>query len=362
VKEVGVLIDGRYRTEKEVGEGAFKGWDERAKRGVRLRRVAGEGRSASVEEVLEWRGVAGTAAVVDVVGEGETAWVVTAESGRTLAEAVVQTGALSVEKTAWIGVELLQTLSRGHGIGLTHGSVRPENVLLPDWLSGTDRVVLTGGETAAGSVYGAPEGTEPARPAADLWSLGAVLYFAVEGVPPFEDAEAAVFGEPPRPPERAGDLGPLLLALLDPDPAARPTAAGGLAEALERLAHPEPVEKGVRVRPGPFAAAAACLVVCVAALTVITTVLRTASFGNTAEISAPTASPPRACELLDEERIERLIGPYTQRNPGSGDTYEPDAHCWYRGVRSERELEIVVLNFPPPPARTPKEPVSSSTH
>src|SRR5205085_661252 len=71
---------------------------------------------------------------------------------------------------------------------------------------------------------------EHVGPAADLWALGATLYFAVEGRPPYDKGGSvptmmAIVREPPRPPARAGALGPLLAALLDKDPEARPTAA-----------------------------------------------------------------------------------------------------------------------------------------
>src|SRR5207253_9868483 len=76
-------------------------------------------------------------------------------------------------------------------------------------------------EQAAGGVVGAPS---------DLWSLGAALYFAVEGVPPFIKlgplpTMVAIVNDEPRGPLRAGPLTPALMALLTKDPHTRPDAA-----------------------------------------------------------------------------------------------------------------------------------------
>jgi serine/threonine protein kinase len=77
----------------------------------------------------------------------------------------------------------------------------------------------------------APErvnGEEP-RPPVDLWSLGATLYTAVEGRPPFARGEAmatmmSVVSEHPAPMLRAGPLEPILRGLLTKDPATRSAA------------------------------------------------------------------------------------------------------------------------------------------
>jgi hypothetical protein len=90
--------------------------------------------------------------------------------------------------------------------------------------------------------YVAPEQASGghAGPAADLWALGTTLWFAVEGVAPFERPGpaatlAAILNDPPGHPSRAGPLEPVLLALLARDPAHRPPATL-LRRMLEPLA------------------------------------------------------------------------------------------------------------------------------
>lgn len=91
--------------------------------------------------------------------------------------------------------------------------------------------------TATGDLIGSPEYIAPERvrgrddhPASDLWSLGLVLYVAVEGHSPLRRATtlatlAAVLDEPVPPPVRSGPLAAVLGALLVRDPEARPDAA-----------------------------------------------------------------------------------------------------------------------------------------
>ena len=60
-------------------------------------------------------------------------------------------------------------------------------------------------------------------PPADFWAVGATMFYAVEGEPPFARGGsiatlAAVVNEDPRPMQRAGPLAPLLMALLAPGP------------------------------------------------------------------------------------------------------------------------------------------------
>jgi hypothetical protein len=97
--------------------------------------------------------------------------------------------------------------------------------------------------TSSGLVVGSPQYMAPERvrdgsadPSADLWSLGATLYAAVEGRSPYDrgtvmETITAIASAEPDPPSRAGVLGPVLDGLLRKDPAERIDTA----EAEKRL-------------------------------------------------------------------------------------------------------------------------------
>src|SRR6266480_2027429 len=162
---------------------------------------------------------------------------------RSLSDITRGDGPLPPGRAAQVGLQILNAIRAAHAVGVLHRDVKPGNVLLgPD-----DRVVLTGFGTvvADGSPtlttsgvligspsYVAPERVrgEPATPAADLWSLGATVYAAVEGRPPFERdgwmaVLTAVVSDGPDRPSRAGPLWPVISGLLRKDPGDRLDAA-----------------------------------------------------------------------------------------------------------------------------------------
>src|SRR3954447_10001119 len=182
--------------------------------------------------------------VYDVVEEGGKPWLVLehvdADSLQSLLE---QGGPLSARAAARIGLDVLSALEAAHAAGIVHRDVKPANVLveqdghacLTDFGIATttgDDSLTTQGALIGSPSYMAPErihGDEPAPPV-DLWALGATLYAAVEGRPPFTRAEPmatamAVVSEDPAPMARAGPLAPVLQGLLAKDPARRSTAA-----------------------------------------------------------------------------------------------------------------------------------------
>jgi serine/threonine protein kinase len=181
--------------------------------------------------------------VYDVATEDGRPWVVMElVRGVSLAELLDAEGPLEPQRAAHIGAEVLAALRAAHDAGVLHRDVKPANVLLEN----DGRVVLTdfgiamvegsSALTMTGEVIGSPEFLAPERalgrtpgPESDLWSLGVLLYAAVEGNSPFRQSTPlstlrAIVDEELPPPLRAGPLTPVIEGLLRKDPAERLTA------------------------------------------------------------------------------------------------------------------------------------------
>jgi serine/threonine protein kinase len=210
--------------------------------------------------------------VFDVIEEGGKPWLVMERvTARSLHEILGESGSLPPAAVARIGLDVLAALEAAHAAGIVHRDVKPANVLVDS--TGHARLTdfgiattagdpaLTGGALIGSPPYMAPERAtgEDSGPAADLWSLGATLYCAVEGHPPFEKDEPmatlmAVVTEDPPPPACAGPLGPALLGLLEKDPATRSTPAHARAQLEAALATPKaPPQAPPQPAPAPAA-------------------------------------------------------------------------------------------------------------
>jgi serine/threonine protein kinase len=155
-----------------------------------------------------------------------------------LDELVAGHGPLPARRTAQLGLELLAALEAAHTAGLPHLDLRPANVLVATdghvRLAGLGLATLRTAPGAArpATAFLAPEQVrgDTAGPPADLWTLGTLLFLAVEGEPPFgpdgnESTLQAILRDRPRPPERADPLAPTLTALLTKPAGGRPSIA-----------------------------------------------------------------------------------------------------------------------------------------
>ncbi len=194
-------------------------------------RVAAEARTAAA---LDHPGLL---RLDDVVVEDGVVYVATELlDALTLDELIARHGPLPVRRVAQLGLELLDALEAAHTAGLPHLDLRPGCVLVTaDGRARLAGIGLTTLRTAqagehSSAAFRAPEQVrgDAVGPAADLWSLGTILFLAVEGETPFpgdgtEITRTAILIRPPLPPELAGSLAPALHALLTKPVGGRPT-------------------------------------------------------------------------------------------------------------------------------------------
>lgn len=258
MSDEGRLVAGRYRLTERIGRGGmgtvWRADDEVLARQVALKQIHARPQLSDDELATLYertrREARSAARVVhpnvvvvhDVVeDDGRPCIVMEYVPATTLADLLDGGRTLPPEEAARIGLGMIAALRAAHAAGVLHRDVKPGNVLL----GAGDRVVLTDfgialtagsstltrtGQMVGSIPYMAPErlrGRTPG-PASDLWSLGATLYQALEGRPPFRRDTAmetayAIVTDPVEPMRRAGPLEPLVELLLSKDPADRPS-------------------------------------------------------------------------------------------------------------------------------------------
>jgi serine/threonine protein kinase len=236
------VIAGRYSLDREIGRGGmgavWLGRDEVLGRPVALKRI-GMAPGGSSPDLLRAEREARLAArlnhphvvaVFDLVDEDDAQWLVMEYvEGSTLAELVRSSGALPVDQAAQLVVQAAEALAAAHAAGIVHRDVKPSNILvtpegqvkLSDF--GIARAEADASLTQTGLVTGSPAYISPevasgrqATDLSDVWSLGATLFHALAGHPPYDIGDNVIGGlyrivheEPPRLSD-AGWLTPLL--------------------------------------------------------------------------------------------------------------------------------------------------------
>jgi eukaryotic-like serine/threonine-protein kinase len=284
------LIADRYRLRHVVGSGGmgvvWEGWDERLERRVALKQLHRQPGASTAEAELANRRAMREARltarlnhphavpVFDVVEQEGQLWLIMQFiPSITLAEVLKGGGPLQPDEAAQVGAEVASALAAAHAVGIVHRDVKPGNILIAE--DGTALISDFGiahalGDatlTTQGLVHGTPAYLAPevarggeANFASDVFSLGATLYSAMEGNPPFGTDENSmallhrVASGQFAPPQRCGVVTPMILEMLSSDPEARPsmtTVAGNLAQRamgtpssanVETLTPPAPVE------------------------------------------------------------------------------------------------------------------------
>ena len=407
-------VAGRYLLREPIGRGGmgvvWQAWDETLKRIVAVKCARPDDGPAAGRLRKEAQYAArlhhpNIVPVFDFVAEpddgtgGEaTCWIVMEYvPSRSLAQLADDNGGtLPPEDAGSVGCQIAAALAKSHALGVVHGDVTPENILVTE--DGVARLTdfgiaralwsdVTQTHTTSGVVRGKPKYLAPelakGRPAdekADVFSLGASLFASVEGHSPYGRVDhpmayvaRAIQGHL-EPAERAGRLAAPLTALLELDARRRPDAAEA-HRLLTRAAPPPPEVQGklrdqdtrghtlplasltlrlpraVRRRRRPLAIGAAALTAAAALVTAGAVALTSAGDDKGPEPDAkPTATlhagslgdvrTADPCELLDATALGRFGD--TELDPDYGELDRCDVLVLSDGGD---ELAGVEINF-----------------
>ena len=282
VTDIGELIAGRYRLVDRIAVGGmgvvWEGWDELLARRVAVKQVLTQPGLSEADALLARHRVIREARITarlhhphavtiyDVVDDGDyPCLIMQFVPSSSLTGLLRERGTLPPLQVGRIGADVASALQAAHEVGIVHRDVKPGNVLITD--DGSAKLTDFGISHAAGDATLTSTGMVSGTPAylapevarggasgfpADVFSLGATLYASLEGTPPFglDPNPMAVLHRVASgqmiPPRRSGPLTPLLLRMMAPQPADRPT----MSEVAATLAVP-PSDAPTPVRRPP---------------------------------------------------------------------------------------------------------------
>jgi eukaryotic-like serine/threonine-protein kinase len=270
--EPGTVLGGRVELEARIGQGAmgivYRGRDRVTDKTVAVKVVhAGsaselDGLHRFLREAEALASLTHPAIVrslhVDVSDDGLLFQVMELVEGETL-EALLARGPLSPGVASRLVAVLAEALAAAHAAGVVHRDVKPSNVMLTRAAPGLKLLDFgisklrdaSGG--TEGRILGTPEFLSPEQvndpnrvdAPADVYALGLILYLCLAGRMPFETASARnwliahLVQSPAELSRYVEDLDPALgksvMACLDKEPGARPTASA-MAATLARVA------------------------------------------------------------------------------------------------------------------------------
>ncbi|MDQ3034323.1 MAG: serine/threonine protein kinase [Myxococcota bacterium] len=281
----GVVVADRYRIQELIGQGGM-GTVYRAEQIAMKREVAlkvmhasvGEGGHAATTARFEREAQAASRITSPHVvtihdfghGDGDLLYLaMELLQGESLAHRILRKGTLPWREAVAITIQIARALQVAHGVGVVHRDLKPDNIFLvvDDTGAGQVKVLdfgiarLLGTEgpeqshlTSADLVVGTPLYMSPEScsrgaigPAADLYSLGVIVFEMITGKPPFDEREPVLVmsrhleARAPRVSERRPDLDVpaslegTIAGLLEKKPSARPPNAAALIATLRKL-------------------------------------------------------------------------------------------------------------------------------
>jgi DNA-binding beta-propeller fold protein YncE len=180
--------------------------------------------------------------------DGELVVAMRLVEGGDLRRLIDEEGPLPPGRALDLLAQVADALDAAHAAGIVHRDVKPQNILVAGdraYLSdfGLAKAIDESGAVSTASVVGTAQYMSPEQwrgdpigPAADVYSLGCVLYEAITGIPPFEREEVDT------PPEMPQGVDEAIRRAVAKDPTARYPTAGALIAAARGA-------EGSEVRP-----------------------------------------------------------------------------------------------------------------